>query len=58
MTAEELAQMFASWTEDRVRKNIFETMAELEERKNILSSSYHERSDINLVTNEDLIENS
>ncbi|XP_031438558.1 flocculation protein FLO11-like [Clupea harengus] len=43
MTAEELAQMFASWTEDRVRKNIFETMAELEERKNILSSSYHER---------------
>ncbi|XP_063073384.1 mucin-2-like [Engraulis encrasicolus] len=43
MTAEDLAKMFASWTEDRVRNNIFETMAEIEEKKTILSSSYQQR---------------
>ncbi|XP_062387140.1 uncharacterized protein LOC134076154 [Sardina pilchardus] len=43
MSPEELAKMVSSWTEERVRRNILQTMAELEERTNVLSSSYHDR---------------
>ncbi|XP_041943371.1 uncharacterized protein LOC121706016 [Alosa sapidissima] len=43
MSPEDLAKMVSSWTEERVRKNILQTMAELEERTNVLSSSYQDR---------------
>ncbi|KAL2101187.1 hypothetical protein ACEWY4_002948 [Coilia grayii] len=44
MSPEELSKMVSSWTEDRFKKNIIETLTALEERVNILSSSFHNRS--------------